>query len=98
MLREAQPVADCGKQTRDSAGSIDMAGIQLAKVLAEAGGVLGWTSPDGAMQTRTSLTRADGQIGQLRDLIEREAAAWDALAGVMREHQPSLSALVKERG
>jgi hypothetical protein len=96
MLNEPQSVADCGSSTATSAKGIDDAGIRLAKVLAEAGGVLGWKSPT-AMAARTTLTRADGQLGQLRDLVEREAAVWSRFAAAISEHQPPLLALVKER-
>jgi hypothetical protein len=97
-MKEAQPGVVGSRATRlaDAAGAVNAAGTRLAEVLAEAGGVLGWVS-DGALEARRHLTRADGQVGRFRDLLDEAAEALRALDRSIGEHQPEIHRLLNPR-
>lgn len=85
--------AQAGKFS-EVADVVNGAGTKLAAVLAEAGGVLGWQS-DGALEARKHMSRADGQVGVFRDLLDRAAAALRPLEAAIAEHQPELDRLMR---
>ena len=97
-MEHTQPGVVASRATKlgEAAGAVNAAGTRLAEVLAEAGGVLGWRS-DGALEARKHLTRADGQVGTFRDLLDEAAEAIRVLDRAIGEHQPEIYRLLHPR-